>query len=197
MLNLLSELLNSYKPRFYNDAIDLTKDILGIYVPINAPAIAKVAAANLVKKEMKKTFVIPEENTESKYKGGTIVFSTDINSMFNGKKSALNTIENILKLKWESLINKIINDKKLKKITKEIKEKNNIKNIQWNVGNFFKGKYEEKDGQLYNKKSISIYVSNIPSKFLKELAGLIVKEFNQKSILVQDKNVDKIYLLYV
>jgi hypothetical protein len=31
MLNLLSELLNSYKPRFYNDAIDLTKDILGIY----------------------------------------------------------------------------------------------------------------------------------------------------------------------
>jgi hypothetical protein len=194
MLNLLSELLNSYKPRFYNDAIDLTKDILGIYVPINAPAIAKVAAANLVKKEMKKTFDLPQQNIEFKYEGGTIIFYTEINSMFNGKKSALNTIENILKLKWKSLINKIIDDKKLKKITKEI---NNVENIQWNIGNFFKGKYEEKDGQLYNKKSISIYVSNIPSKFLKKLAGLIAKEFNQKSILVQDENVDKIYLLYV
>jgi hypothetical protein len=95
--------------------------------------------------------------------------------MFDGKKSALNTIENILKLKWESLINKIIDNKRLKKITKEIKEKNDVKNIQWNVGNFFKGKYEGKDDQLYNKKSISIYVSNIPSKFLKELAGLIAK----------------------
>jgi hypothetical protein len=164
MLNLLSELLNSYKPRFYNDAIDLTKDILGIYVPINAPAIAKVAAANLVKKEMKKTFDLPQQNIEFKYEGGTIIFYTEINSMFNGKKSALNTIENILKLKWKSLINKIIDDKKLKKITKEI---NNVENIQWNIGNFFKGKYEEKDGQLYNKKSISIYVSNIGSKSTK------------------------------
>jgi hypothetical protein len=196
MLNLLSELLNPYKPRFYNNAIDVTKDILGIYVPINAPAIAKAAAAEFVGKEMKKNFDIPRQNTEFKYWGGTIIFSIDINSMFDGKKSALNTIENILKLKWESLINKIIDDKRLKKITKEIKEKNDVKNIQWNVGNFFKGKYEGKDDQLYNKKSISIYVSNIPSKFLKELAGLIAKEFNQKSILVQNENVDKIYLLF-
>jgi hypothetical protein len=50
---------------------------------------------------------------------------------------------------------------------------------------------------LYDEKSISIYVSNIPSKFLKELAGLIAKEFNQKSILVQNENVDKIYLLFL
>lgn len=35
---------------------DITKDILGIYVPINATSIAKVASAEIVRKKMKELF---------------------------------------------------------------------------------------------------------------------------------------------
>ena len=39
------------------DIKDITKEILGIYVPMNAPTLAKVAAAEMVKKKMKELFV--------------------------------------------------------------------------------------------------------------------------------------------
>jgi hypothetical protein len=81
MFSILSKLLNSNKPVFYAKEIDVTKDILGIYAPTNAPAVAKAAAANLIKKEMKKIFDIPRQNTEFKYEGGTIIFFTEINSI--------------------------------------------------------------------------------------------------------------------
>ena len=49
-----NKILNFKIPSFQIQ--DITKDILGIYVPINATSIAKVAAAKMVREKMKKFF---------------------------------------------------------------------------------------------------------------------------------------------
>ena len=53
MINFLTKFFKTFS--FSTE--DITKDILGISVPINATSIAKVAAAEMVRKKMKESFV--------------------------------------------------------------------------------------------------------------------------------------------
>jgi len=54
----MNSLIKFFKISFLNFEIkDITKEILGIYVPINAMTLAKAAAAEIVNKKMKKLFV--------------------------------------------------------------------------------------------------------------------------------------------
>ncbi|SMC08408.1 hypothetical protein [Nitratiruptor tergarcus] len=189
MFKIIEKLVRK-DPVFYTQAIDVTKNILGIHVPFNATSMAKVAAAELVRQRIRNIFVIP--NNDFKY-GGTIIFSTDINAALGGENSARNTIENLLKLKWQMVIDSLADNRKLQ----EFQKQNSFGDIKWSVGNFFKGKFLDRNGKEYSEKSISLYVSNISSQLLKELAGLIAKELNQKAVLIQDRNINKIYLLLV
>ncbi|BCD62893.1 hypothetical protein NitYY0826_C1779 [Nitratiruptor sp. YY08-26] len=189
MIKIIEKLVRK-DPVFYTQAIEVTKDILGIHVPINAPSMAKVAAAKIVREKMSSIFIIPDD---FKFADGVIIFSIDINATLGGDSSAKNTTENFLKSKWQTLIDILTKDKKLP----EFNEKYNNAEMNWRVGNFFKGKFLDRNGKQYSERSICILVSNVSSKLLQELAGIIAQEFYQESVLVQDGNNQKIYLLLI
>ena len=120
-----------------------------------------------------------------KFKGGCIVFSTDVNISDVSKNSIIKWFKN----KWKSLVNRFKKDKKLTDII------SNIKDIgAFSIGNFFKGRYISND-KTYDEKSTSIEVLGIPSEILIRLATEIAKSFKQETVLLKDYNTGKNLLI--
>lgn len=126
--------------------------------------------------------ISPDQYGLDKYKGGCIVFSTDVNV---GK----NTIIKWFKNKWKSLMNRFKKDKKLTDIISKIKDIG-----AFSIGNFFKGRYIS-NGKTFDEKSTSIEVLGIPSEILIRLATEIAKAFKQETVLLKDYNTGKNLLI--
>jgi hypothetical protein len=93
--------------------------------------------------------IAPEQYGLDIHKGGTIVFSTDVNATDLSK----NKVKNFFLKKWKTLANRFTKDKKLANIiTSRFKEIG-----AFSIGNFFKGRYVSGDN-VFNEKSASIEV---------------------------------------
>jgi len=66
--------------------------------------------------------------------------------------------------------------------------------VHFSIGKFFKGKYVG-NGKLYDKESVCIEVSGIPSSILIKFAIEIAKSFKQVVILVKDYSNGKNLLI--
>ena len=126
----------------------------------------------------------------SKYRGGIIVFSTDVNALELDPNKLLNKIKQVIttfknRLKRSSMIHNVMN-------------KFNAKGDEYigvySVGYFFKGKYIADNGKMYNEKSLSVEINGLSSKSLLTVAEMIAQEFMQETVLVKDLNKDKIYI---
>ena len=130
------------------------------------------------------------ESTDDEYipehKGGIITFSTEINAI----KLSKNSMVNWIKQKGYSLIQKYCKSKILNKIAKKHEEV-----YEFSIGNFVKGNYKAKNGDIYSEDSLSIEIIGINSEILKKVAKDIKIEFKQESVLVKDYNHNKIYFL--
>jgi len=127
----MNSLIKFFKISFLNFEIkDITKEILGIYVPINATTLAKVAAAEIVNKKMKKLFV----------KDNVLILSNnkDINQIKEIlEKNNINyKLDTFFKGRWEGFNEKSlsicfenVSFKKIKKIILEIVKTFNQKAI--------------------------------------------------------------------
>lgn len=135
-----------------------------------------------------------EQYALSKYKGGMIVFSVEVNA----EKLSENRIINKIKQFWATLKQRYTKNSKINKIIKLFNDDANKlideKIYSCSVGNFFKGKYLSDDKELFDEKSTSIEVNGISSSSLLLLAEYICKSFRQETVLVKDFNCDKIYL---
>lgn len=100
----------------------------------------------------------------SDYRGGVIVFSTDV------KDTMLHDIMNYFNAKGGECIG------------------------AYSVGNFFIGKYVGDNGEMYNEKSLSVEINGLSSKSLLNVAEMIAREFKQETVLVKDLSKNKIYL---
>lgn len=119
-------------------------------------------------------------------KGGTIVFSVDINAESLSK----NKIINYFKQKIETFKNIANKDKKINKVISRYGEVQGI-----SIGNFFKGRYKAKDGTTYDEKSMSITIYGVDSDTLNNIASDLAIEFNQESALVENYENNRIYLI--
>ena len=108
-------------------------------------------------------------------KGGTIVFSVDINAESLSK----NKIINYFKQKIETF--------------KNISRYGEVQGIS--IGNFFKGRYKAKDGTTYDEKSMSITIYGVDSDTLNNIVSDLAIEFNQESALVENYENNRIYLI--
>lgn len=63
------------------------------------------------------------------------------------------------------------------------------------VGQFFGGSYTSAYGTIFNDKSMSVEFGGLSSNGLRDVAKLIVEEFNQETVLLKDLNKNKIYLV--
>ena len=129
----------------------------------------------------------------SKYRGGIIVFSTDVNAVQMDNNRMLNKIKQLI-VTFNNRFNRG------KKIHKTINKFNDIVNEPeerigaYSVGNFFKGKYVGDNGEMYNEKSLSVEINGISSMHLLSFAELLAQEFMQETVLVKDLNMNKIYM---
>lgn len=127
------------------------------------------------------------------YRGGVIVFSTDVNAVRLHDNRFLNFVKQFLKTQSQRL-NK---GKKVHGIINKFNGETDTDDYigAYSLGNFFKGKYVGDNGEMFNDKSLALEINGLSSKGLMRLAEYISKEFLQETVLVKDLNVNKIYLV--
>lgn len=128
----------------------------------------------------------------AKYRGGVIVFSTDVN--------AVKQDENAIKDKFKKLLatfkNQFFTSKMLREIIKHFNKYNPDDEAiaGYSIGNYFKGKYLSPDtGEEFTEKSISIEIDGASTPALLGLGEYICRVFKQETVLIKDFNTNKIY----
>lgn len=127
------------------------------------------------------------ETVDPNKKGGIIAFSTDVNSV----QLSENKVMNWIKQKLTTLKNRLMKNKMLTNIIKRHEE-----NIGFTIGNFVHGNYKDREGNVYNEKSLTIEIINIDQELLYDIAEEICKDFNQESVLVKDYVTGNFGFLY-
>jgi len=133
----------------------------------------------------------PTQHGFSDYKGGIIVFSTDVNSLDVSDSKLKIWISKTVK----TFKNRWFRKSKIYKIVKKHNDSNDEYIGAISVGNFFKGRYAGDNGKMFNEKSQSLELGGISTEGLFMIAELIADEFNQETVLVKNLNVDKVYLV--
>lgn len=132
----------------------------------------------------------------SDYRGGVIVFSTDVNAVDLDKNEIKNKIKKIIVTFQQHFfpgnkIHKIIN-KFNKYFNKKSDEREEI--TAYSIGNTFKGKYIGDNGEKYTEHSMTIEVNGLSSEGLLYLGEMIARGFHQETVLIKDLNKNKFYL---
>ena len=132
-------------------------------------------------------------------RGGIVVFSTDVNAIFDrDPQTALKKFSAKVKSVWQTLVNRVKRVQKVDLALKRAQEQSlpGDPGISgYSLGNFFTGRFKSsKTGKVYDEKSLSIEIIGINSRQLLLLATEIAKEFKQESVLVKDHESGKIYL---
>ena len=125
----------------------------------------------------------------AEYRGGIIVFSTDVNAITLDSNKFLNKVKQVImtfkqRYKKDSIIHNVMN---------KFNDRGGEYVGAYSVGNFFKGKYVGDNGEMYDEKSIAVEINGLSSKSLLTIAEMIAKEFRQETVLVKDLNKNKIY----
>ena len=125
----------------------------------------------------------------AKYRGGIIVFSTDVNAVELDKNKIINKIKQVIttfknRLKKDAIIHNVMN---------KFNDKGGEYIGAYSVGNFFKGKYVGDNGEMYNERSLAVEINGLSSESLLKVAEMIAQEFMQETVLVKDLNKNKIY----
>lgn len=128
----------------------------------------------------------------SKYRGGIIVFSTDVNAVSLDKNKILNKIKQIIatfkqRMNTGSILHKLVNS-----FNKYNKSEDYIG--AYSIGNAFKGKYVGDNGEEYSERSTTIEINGLSTEGLLRLAEMIARIFHQETVLVKDLNKNKFYL---
>lgn len=133
----------------------------------------------------------------SKYKGGMIVFSMDVNAIIDDLEK--NKIKAFLKKKYYSVMNRaskyrIVNNL-ISQWNKDFANVDDMYIGALTIGNNFKGKYIGDNNKIYNEKSTSIELGGVPSELLLLFAIELCRAFKQESVLVKDFNTNRIFLV--
>lgn len=142
----------------------------------------------------------PNQYGLSDYRGGVIIFSTDVNSVDISKNKLLNWFMKkgktiMQRLFSKSKLNKVIN--KFNKIENKKLGKDDVDDYigAFSIGNFFSGRYIGDNNKVFDEKSLSIEINGISTKGLIYVAEEIAREFNQETVLVKDFNKNKNFLV--
>lgn len=121
--------------------------------------------------------------------GGMIVMSTDVNA------TGGNSLKSKLKSLTKTWFNRFMRSRKTDETMRELIKERGI-DTGWSIGNLFKGRYfSPKSGQTFNEKSFAIDILGVPFDFVKDVAKVIRKKFDQESVLVINHKDNRPYLL--
>lgn len=124
------------------------------------------------------------------YRGGIIVFSTDINAV----QLDTNIIKNKIKQFVATWRNRLTKGKKIHDVINDFNSNENEYIGAYSVGNYFHGRYVGDNGEKFDEKSLCLEINGLSSVALLKMAENIAKSFGQETVLVKDLNSGKIYL---
>lgn len=160
--------------------IDVTRELLGIFIPRNAPSIAKAYASQIVQKRIRDLWDLIENDT-CRY-GVVITFPND--AKINPSQLSSYIDERLLSLAMDKM-------QKKRFFKKSIAD---MYIIDWYYGNFFKGSFT-KNGKTFDATSFSIQVCGISKEIYRDLIMLLLKESYSNTILVLDYIAYKVYFI--
>ena len=133
---------------------------------------------------------IAQKIKEFEHLGGTITFSSDVTHKWvDGERKEIDGVIDKIVAWIKTYGNRIFVSKQINKaVTDAIP-----RDIGISLGNFFVGRYIDQDGNVFDEKSISIDIKNVTSEELKNLSHAICKQFDQNSVIVEDKNLNEAY----
>ena len=123
-------------------------------------------------------------DVDSDVRGGTIVFSTDVNAV----KLNDNEFINFLKQKIETIKNRLNVAKKVDKVANE----HNL--VGWTIGYNFDGRYRAKNGKNFGENSITVDIVGVSDDDMISIATDICKSFMQECVLLKLTN-GKVYFI--
>lgn len=118
-------------------------------------------------------------------RGGIIVFSEEVNAV----KLSENKLINWIKQKAQTLSNRFSG----MTFIDDIAQSHNL--VGWTVGNFLKGRYTGRDGNVYSENSLSVEIVGVPDSVLIQIAEELCRKFVQETVLVKEYSTNK--LLFV
>lgn len=142
----------------------------------------------------------PNQHSLTDYRGGIIIFSTDINSIEINKNNLYNWFKKI----GITLINRFLSKSKINSVIKKfnttLDKKIGDEIVEdyigaFSIGNFFNGRYIGDNQKVFDEKSLSLEVNGISTNGIIYLAEEIAEEFKQETVLVKDLNTNKIFLV--
>lgn len=128
----------------------------------------------------------PTQYGLSDYKGGIIVFSTDVDS----SKISNSKVNNWISKKIKTYKNRWFRNCKINTVITKHNKSNDEFIGAISIGNFFSGRYLGDNGKMFNEKSLTLELGGISTNGLFDVAELITDEFNQETVLVKNLNVN-------
>ena len=187
MIKLISGGGSSYADAIANSknklSIDLCKDKCR-YVISNFPEMTRLNEDMSIAKEQ----LLKDEFAKYMFngnKGGTIIFSTDVNS----KTFSDNAVMNWLIQKFRTWKNRFT----IKSFLNNLRLKENIK--AWTIGQYLIGTYTGANGKTFNEKSYALNIIDIDRKTLFNLAKEICAYLSQESVLIYDATTKQTYFM--
>ena len=58
----------------------------------------------------------------------------------------------------------------------------------WTIGNFYKGAYKSRSGEVYDETSTTVEIINVDTQTLIALATAVCNEFRQKEVILKNNN---------
>lgn len=125
--------------------------------------------------------------------GGIITFSTNISHKWEGEKRVPleGVIERIVAF-VKTKFNTWFPDKKINEAVSSIE-----KPIGFSLGNFFRGRFIDKDKNVFDEKSVSLDIKGINSEELEKIGYELARQFDQTSVMIEDRNTNRAYELYL
>ena len=117
-------------------------------------------------------------------RGGTIVFSTDVNAV----QLSDNQFINWLKQKVATINNRIGAVKKIDAVANA----HNL--VAWTIGHNYNGRYKAKNGKTFGENSLTLDIVNAEDKELVSIATDICEAFSQECVLLKLNN-GKVYFV--
>jgi len=137
-------------------------------------------------------FLYEGVDSELENPGGTIIFSTDLNSTLASAEGFVDKVRFFFQSKWETFLNRLNVSSRLKEILLK-----KYKLPGYTMGKNFRGSYTGKNGITFDEKSFTIDIAGVDSDALKLMATEICREFKQEVVMVRDfnDNATKVYFV--
>lgn len=117
-------------------------------------------------------------------RGGTIVFSTDVNAV----KLSENGVLNFVKQKIATLKNRLNATSQIDKIANA----NNL--VGWTIGHNYDGRYAAKNGKNFGENSLTLDIVGVKDDVMVKIAEEICRVFLQECVLLKLTN-GKVYFI--